>query len=73
MKDAGIIVACGVINQIQYPEYAKAAWKYEADDSEVMVLHTLVVDPDQSKKGFGKTFVTLQYMINRPIVVCSLS
>ena len=40
-----------IINQIQVPEYADAAWKHEAKEDEVMVLHTLVVDPFEKKKG----------------------
>lgn len=51
------IVATAIINQIQVPEYVNAAWKYAADDNEVMVLHTLVVDPTEKKKGYGKAFV----------------
>lgn len=40
-----------IINQIQVPEYADAAWKHESKEDEVMVLHTLVVDPFEKKKG----------------------
>lgn len=51
------IVASGIINQIQVPEYADCAWKYPASPGEVMVLHTLVVDPDFSGHGYGTRFV----------------
>ncbi len=57
MEDAEAVVACAIINQAQVPEYALAPWENEAEDSEVMVLHTLVVDPSQGAKGFGKAFV----------------
>ncbi|WP_432628276.1 GNAT family N-acetyltransferase [Brotaphodocola sp.] len=53
----GILVAAARINQIQVLEYADAAWEYEALDDQVMVLHTLVVDPDCAGKGYGSEFV----------------
>ncbi len=58
MEDENRIVAVAIINQIQVPEYADAAWKHEAKEDEVMVLHTLVVDPVEKKKGYGKAFVS---------------
>lgn len=57
MEENGVILASGIINQEQVDVYKKAKWKFEATDSEVMVLHTLVVDPDMSGKGYGKNFV----------------
>lgn len=57
MVDEGQIVAVAIINQIQVPEYVNAEWKHAADDHEVMVLHTLVVEPKEKKKGYGKAFV----------------
>lgn len=57
LEDEGAVVAAAVINQIQVPEYRYAAWKHRADDSEVMVLHALVVDPHQKGRGYGKAFV----------------
>ena len=58
MKDEGKIVAVAVINQIQVDEYKYAAWKHDAMDHEVMVLHGLTVDPFEKSKGYGKAFVT---------------
>ena len=57
MRDNGKIVASAVINQIQVEEYKYAEWKHSAKDSEVMVLHTLVVDPSASGRGYGRAFV----------------
>ena len=57
MEDEGAIVGSGIINKEQVDVYEKANWKYKAKDSEVMVLHTLVIDPDKSGKGYGKKFV----------------
>ena len=53
----GVIVSAGRINQEQVPEYADAAWECSADPTEVMVLHTLVVDPKEAGKGYGSSFV----------------
>ncbi|WP_019138236.1 GNAT family N-acetyltransferase [Peptoniphilus timonensis] len=57
MEENGVIIASGIINQEQVDVYEKAKWRYTAKDSEVMVLHTLVVDPDTKRKGYGKEFV----------------
>ena len=58
MTDAGRIVAAARINQVQMSEYADANWKYQDIlPEQVMVLHTLVVDPGQSGKGYGSAFV----------------
>lgn len=57
VEDDGAFVGAGIINKEQVDVYAKAKWKYSAEDSEVMVLHTLVIDPDKSGRGYGKKFV----------------
>lgn len=57
IEDDGAFVGAGIINKEQVDVYAKAKWKYSAKDSEVMVLHTLVIDPEKSGRGYGKKFV----------------
>lgn len=57
MEDEDEIVAVAVINQIQVDEYKYAVWKHNARDHEVMVLHSLAVDPFEKNKGYGKAFV----------------
>ena len=37
--------------------YKDAPWQYEAADEQVMVLHTLVIDPLRKGQGLGKIFV----------------
>lgn len=52
------VTAAARINQIQVPEYADALWEYaDVPDDQVMVLHTLVVDPVCAGKGVGTAFV----------------
>lgn len=53
----GTVIAAAVINQQQVDVYAGAAWAFPAADSEVMVLHTLTVDPLAQGKGCGKAFL----------------
>ncbi|MDO4623145.1 MAG: GNAT family N-acetyltransferase [Eubacteriales bacterium] len=55
--EAGKIVAGGVINQIQVPEYADAAWEHAASPEKVMVLHMLTVSPKSTGRGYAKNFV----------------
>ena len=55
---AETIVAAGVINQVQLPEYEEADWQEAAHEDEVLVLHTLTVDPLQAGHGYGRAFVT---------------
>lgn len=53
----GKIVGAAIINQTQVDAYAGGSWQYVAPESEVMVLHTLVIDPDAAGQGYGKQFV----------------
>ena len=53
------VVASAIINHVQVPEYCMGNWQFDADDSEVLVLHTLTVDPEEAGAGIGKQFVAL--------------
>ena len=57
MEEDGNVLGTAIINRIQVPAYASVAWKHEAKDHEVMVLHTLIIDPLQKAKGYGKAFI----------------
>lgn len=58
LEDGGIVCATARINQEQVPEYAGGDWLYsDASDDEIMVLHTLVVDPQIAGHGYGRAFV----------------
>ncbi len=58
LEREGSVAAAAKIDQNQVPEYAGAPWRYpEAPDAQVMVLHTLVVDPAFAGQGCGTQFV----------------
>ena len=50
-------VGTAILNQKQVDVYEKGNWQYKVPDSEVMVLHTLVIDPRIKGRGLGKAFV----------------
>lgn len=58
MEQGGVICAAARINHEQVPEYRFAEWLWpDAPKAEIMVLHTLVVDPEAAGHGCGKAFV----------------
>ena len=56
-EEDGRVVAAAKIDPEQVPEYAKCQWRYDALGNQVMVLHTLVVDPDCSGNGYGGAMI----------------
>lgn len=56
-EDDGVVVGAAIINKQQVDTYKQAKWRYEADDDKIMVLHTLVISPKMSGRGYGKRFV----------------
>jgi GNAT superfamily N-acetyltransferase len=57
MEEDGEIVAAMRLNKEQVPEYKNCQWEYPADNDQVMVMHTLVVEPSVKKHGYGKIMV----------------
>jgi len=57
LEDGGRVVAAARINRIQVPDYALVDWKYPAANDEVMVLHTLTVDPLCFGQGYAHRFL----------------
>ena len=53
----GNIAASAIINHKCPDSYKEGKWNTEADGKEILVLHTLSVDPDVKGKGIGKQFV----------------
>lgn len=53
----GIIKGTAVINKKQATEYSMCPWRYRASDDEVMVIHTLSVDPAYRKQGVATALI----------------
>lgn len=51
------VFGTAIINQRQLAEYENSHWEYAVREREVMVLHTLVIDPALAGRGYGKSFV----------------
>lgn len=57
LEEAGEILGCAIINQLQVDVYEGAPWQHPAEEDRVMVLHTLVISPRARGKGYGRQFV----------------
>lgn len=55
--EEGNIKGAAIINNLQVDVYQNAPWEYPAKESEVCVLHTLVIEPKEAKKGYGTAFI----------------
>ena len=51
----GTVLGAGIINQTQVDAYYGMPWEHDTDA--VCVLHTLVISPQASGKGYGRAFV----------------
>ena len=57
LESDGTVYAAGRINRKQVPVYAEVPWAHDAAPEQVLVLHTLVVDPTIAGHGYGTQFV----------------
>ncbi len=53
-KHQGKIIGSIILNHHPEPAYQEAVWQLEADDSEIIVIHTFMVHPEYLKCGIGK-------------------
>lgn len=59
------ICASIIINQFQPVPYKEANWLYDLKDSDVIVIHTLVVHPNFSNQGIGKKLISFAEKLGR--------
>ena len=52
----GIIVGAAILNKTQVDAYFGAPWEHDVPEREIMVLHTLVIDPRCKGSGLGREF-----------------
>lgn len=57
LEHDGEIYGTGIINNIQVDSYRHGNWKHHIPDEHVCVLHTLVISPTNSGKGYGRKFL----------------
>ncbi len=57
LEEDGAVLAAARLDQNQLPAYADVDWAFAASDKEVLVLHTLVVDPAAKGMGRGRAFM----------------
>ncbi|MDY2600663.1 MAG: GNAT family N-acetyltransferase, partial [Eubacteriales bacterium] len=51
LEDGGRVTAAAKIDQSQMAQYTQCHWQHDAPPEQVLVLHTLVVDPAVKGKG----------------------
>ncbi len=55
-EDEGRIVGTAILNHEQPDAYRNAPWVCDAAPTDIMVMHTLVIDPDLKRRGYGRQF-----------------
>lgn len=53
----GQVAGTAIFNQIQVDVYASAPWQYPTPESQVMVMHILIIDPLAPRCGLGRAMV----------------
>lgn len=53
----GEICGTAIINKIQVDVYSEGSWKYDVSEEKVCVLHTLVISPNKSGRGYGRALL----------------
>ena len=65
LEDGGRVAAAAKLDQNQMAQYSQCTWRHDAPPEQVLVLHTLVVDPTVKGKGYGTAFVAFYEQLAR--------
>ena len=57
LENDGKIYGAGIINGIQMDSYVYGDWRHDISADCVCVLHTLVISPKSSGRGYGGSFI----------------
>lgn len=57
LEERDSICASMVLNHDQAEEYKDIPWSFAADESQVLVIHTLCIPPDKAGHGYGGEMV----------------
>ncbi len=57
LEEKGEICGSMVLNKEQAEVYRQIKWKFPAEDSEVLVVHTLCIPPSKAGRGYGRQMV----------------
>lgn len=57
MEENGDLFGCVNLNGVQLPEYAAIPWSIQANEEQVMVIHTLCISPRWAGRGRAREFV----------------
>lgn len=64
-EEEGRVGAVANLNHCQLPEYEQGDWSVRAEGEQVMVIHTLCVDPAWAGRGVGAAFVSFAEELGR--------
>jgi len=52
------LIGTAIFNHEQLPEYQNVEWLYPGEGTQVMVIHTLCIDPAVSGRGYARAMVS---------------
>lgn len=56
-EDEGEVIGSYLINHNQMDSYKDGTWECKCADEDIMVAHTLVINPNVSGRGYGRAFM----------------
>ena len=67
IQGESVVVGTAILNQTQVDVYEGAPWRYDVPADQVMVMHTLVIDPFVKGHGYGRRFAEYyeQYALSK--------